>query len=285
MLPIDGHTNGPAYKWPDGKKIAVMITFDFDAEYLRKSRAESKGRKMGFTDLSRGLYAPHEGLARVLSCLDIHKVKSTFFIPGIILETYPQCCKEIASRGHEIAYHTFDHNADIDLSREEAVRQLEKSEALIEKLTGRKPVGSRGPLGIIHPYTMELLKKRGYLYESTMKDCDWAYPVEDSNLIELPNEQTMDDMTYWFFTFSYPAVRSMYTTREVFANWQDEFDALSREGNKIFILKLHPQMIGRGSRIKPLGDFIEYMKEKGGWITTCEDVAKYVLSQKEAYHG
>lgn len=285
MLHIDGKTNGPAYRWPDGKRIAVMVTFDFDAEYLRKSRAESKGGKMGFTDYSRGQYAPHEGLRRVLECLDASRVKSTFFIPGIVLASYPECCKEIAMRGHEIACHSWDHDASIDLPREEAEKQLEKSEKLIAELTGSRPRGSRGPLGVVRPYTMEMLSERGYLYESTMKDCDWAYPVGDSSLVELPNEQTMDDMTYWFFTFSSPADRSMYTAREVFGNWKDEFDALAEEGNKVFILKLHPQLVGRGSRIKPLGQFIAYMKEHGAWIATCEEVARYVLDHKEAYNG
>ena len=82
MLPINGKVSGPGYSWPDGKRIAVMVTFDFDAEYLRAGRAQSKGRQMGFTDLSRGQYGPHEGLARVLACLKETGVRSTFFIPG-----------------------------------------------------------------------------------------------------------------------------------------------------------------------------------------------------------
>lgn len=40
----DGKTNGPGICWPDGKRIAVMVTFDFDAEFLRISRAESRVR-------------------------------------------------------------------------------------------------------------------------------------------------------------------------------------------------------------------------------------------------
>ena len=44
----DGKTNGPGICWPDGKRIAVMVTFDFDAEFLRISRAESKGTSIGF---------------------------------------------------------------------------------------------------------------------------------------------------------------------------------------------------------------------------------------------
>ena len=27
--------NGDVIKWPHGKRIAVLLTFDFDAEYLR----------------------------------------------------------------------------------------------------------------------------------------------------------------------------------------------------------------------------------------------------------
>ena len=38
--------------WPDGKRIAVMVTFDFDAELLRKSVIGK--RTIGFSDTSRG---------------------------------------------------------------------------------------------------------------------------------------------------------------------------------------------------------------------------------------
>ena len=41
MYIADGKTNGPAFSWPDGKRIAVMVTFDYDAEFLRISRAKS----------------------------------------------------------------------------------------------------------------------------------------------------------------------------------------------------------------------------------------------------
>lgn len=83
---IDGRTNGPAITWPGRARIAVMVTFDFDAEYLRMSRAASKGTTIGFTDYSRGQYGPREGLKRCLDMLDTHDIKSTFFVPGIVAE-------------------------------------------------------------------------------------------------------------------------------------------------------------------------------------------------------
>ncbi|QOV18459.1 polysaccharide deacetylase [Blautia liquoris] len=277
---IDGRTNGPFITWPGNSRIAVMITFDFDAEFLRISRAVSKGTTIGFSDYSRGQYGPHEGLKRCLDILELHNVKSTFFVPGIVAERYGRQVESICEHGHEIACHGYMHESKKDITKEEETEILEKSETALMSITGKHPVGHRGPQSVIHAFTPELLLERGYLYSSSMKDCDWAYLWEKEGkslpLVELPCDITMDDFTYFYFTFSDPAVRSMYTNREVFGNWKAEFDGLTEEGNKIFILKLHPQMIGRASRISALGRFIAYMKSHGAWITTCEEVARYV---------
>ena len=283
MYIADGKTNGPAFSWPDGKRIAVMVTFDYDAEFLRISRAKSKGTSIGFTDFSRGQYGPHEGLARCLDMLDTMNIKSTFFVPGAVIETYRDTVEEIHRRGHELACHGYWHESDPELSRDEMIKILDKSEALLAEITGKKPVGHRAPESVLQDFMPELLTERGYLYSSSMKDCDWAYLWEKDQkelpLVELPNDITMDDFTYYYFTFSDPAVRCMYPNREVFGNWKQEFDGLALEGNKIFILKLHPQMIGRASRIGMVGEFIAYMQNHGAWITTCEDVARYVQKQ------
>lgn len=279
---IDGKTMGPGITWPDNKRIAVMLTFDFDAEYLRISRAASKGCSIGFTDFSRGQYGPYEGLDRCLGLLDTFGVKGTFFVPGIVVEQYRGCVCRIHERGHELAYHGYRHESAQGISREEEEKRMEICEALLQSVTGKRPAGHRGPESMIYPFTPELLAERGYLYSSSMKDCDWAYPWEINGrrlpLIELPCDVTMDDFTYYYFTFSDPAVRAMYTNREVIGNWKSEFDNLAEEGDKIFVLKLHPQMIGRASRTAALGDFIGYMQRHGAWIATCEEVASYVLN-------
>lgn len=292
-MSIDGRTNGPGISWPDGKRVAVMLTFDFDAEYLRISRAKAKGTQIGFTDFSRGQYGPHEGLARCLDMLDTFGVKGTFFVPGIVAETYGDCVRSIHARGHELACHGYMHESERGITREVEEARLEKCEALLTAITGKQPVGHRGPESIIHPFTPKLLAQRGYLYSSSMKDCDWAYlwGEEDCGaagdlcdrhrlpLVELPCDITMDDFTYYYFTFSDPAVRCMYPDQEVIGNWKAEFDGLAEEGDKIFVLKLHPQMIGRASRTAALGAFIGYMQRHGAWIATCEEVARYVLEQ------
>lgn len=288
---IDGRTTGSGIVWPDHKRIAVMLTFDFDAEYLRESRAQSKGTHIGFSDRSRGKYGPREGLSRCLNMLDTFGVKGTFFIPDAVIENYREQVERIHERGHEIAYHSYECDLTHGASREEEEARMEKGEELIRQITGKRPVGHRGPGpdSVIYPFTPELLVSRGYLYSSSMKDRDWAYLWEKDGrelpLIELPGDVTMDDFTYYYFTYSDPADRSMYTNREVIGNWKDEFDGLAEEGDKIFVLRLHPQMIGRASRIAALGEFIAYMQQHGAWIATCEEVARYVLESEQGHAG
>ena len=101
--------NGDGIKWPHGKRIAVLLTFDFDAEYLRYSVTGQSA--LGFSDISRGQYGPHEGLKRCLDMLARQNIKTTFFVPGIVAEKYADEVKQIAAAGHELAYHGYAHDA------------------------------------------------------------------------------------------------------------------------------------------------------------------------------
>lgn len=74
--------NGDGMVWPDGKRIAVMVTFDFDAELLRKSVIGK--RTIGFSDTSRGQYGPDEGLKRCLDMLERQQLKTTFLFPAAL---------------------------------------------------------------------------------------------------------------------------------------------------------------------------------------------------------
>ena len=282
---MDGVQNGEGICWPQGKSIAAMLTFDFDAEFLRISRAGRKGKSAGFADISRGQYGPCEGIWRCLDVLDAHDVKATFFVPGVVAERYRDAVEQIHLRGHEIACHGYAHESPRRMEASDAQEILARAEHALASITGKRPVGYRAPESILYPFSLSLLHERGYVYDASLKDCDWAYlhvlDGQQTTLVELPDDVLMDDFTYFYFTFADPAMRSMYTCREVFGNWRAEFDGLARERDKIFVLKLHPQLIGRASRISYLGEWIGYMKQRGAWIATCEEVARYVQAQSQ----
>lgn len=271
---------GEGITWPDNKRIAVMLTFDFDAECLQYSYF--KTTDIPFADLSRGRYGPEEGLQRCLDVLAANRVKATFFVPGYVAEHYEQRVRGIVAAGHELGYHGYHHESVPGISREEELKNMEKAEALLTKLYGKKLLGHRGPNSLLYPFSINLIQERGYIYSSSMKTCDWAYIYEREGqkipVVELPGDCTLDDYSYYFYSLRHPNRINLANDRLVREIWQDEFDGLAAEGDKILCLKLHPQLIGRASRSRMLSGLIAYMKDNGAWIATCEDVARYVLA-------
>lgn len=78
-----------------------------------------------------------------------------------------------------------------------------------------------------------------------------------------------------------PSHRVPFTNQEYVAMLKEEFDALVLENDKVFCIKLHPQLIGRPGRIKIMSDFVGYMKQHGAWVTTCEEVARHVIKDNK----
>ena len=90
----------------------VCLTFDFDA----MSGFISRGMKTP-TPISRGEFGV-VGVARVLELLARRGIDATWFIPGVVIETYPEVCARIAEAGHEIGHHGWTHVPLADLSRD-----------------------------------------------------------------------------------------------------------------------------------------------------------------------
>lgn len=102
-------------KLPEGKKIAVNLGFDFDSSSVWM---ESFG-KTSQVYASRGEYGAVVGVPRILNLLEQYDIKATFFIPGHTVDTFPEICKEIVKRGHEVGHHGYVHEDPTDLSYEE----------------------------------------------------------------------------------------------------------------------------------------------------------------------
>lgn len=218
--------------------------------------------------------------------LQRQNIRTTFFVPGIVAEKYPEEVKQIAAHGHELAYHGYMHDARIGIPEAEEEANMMKAEKILETISGRKVQGHRAPLDALQTYSVKLMQKRGYLYSSTLKDCDWAYIHEGQRpIVELPTEPGFDDFSFFYFSYADAhTITCCYPAQYVYEMWKDAFDELANEGDKIMCLKLHPQLIGRSSRIRMLEKLILYMRQNGAWITSCEEAARYVLAQngKEA---
>lgn len=108
---------------------------------------------------------------RILSFLKERDLKITFFVIGrdAALEKNRDAITAIVEAGHEIANHSFNHEPWLHLySKEEIVDEFERTEAALESITGKRPVGFRGPGYSLSPAVLETLGERGYEYDCSL---------------------------------------------------------------------------------------------------------------------
>jgi peptidoglycan/xylan/chitin deacetylase (PgdA/CDA1 family) len=260
--------------WPGGARVAVGLSFDVD-----NATATLSTGNLDYEVISRGEYGAVDGLPRILRMLDRQQVPASFFIPAVSLELHPGMAKEIqaSTLKHEIGVHGWIHERLPVLNNEqEEQRLLNQSLETLTRLTGRRPVGYRAPSWKFSTFTLGQIKAAGFLYDSSLMASDDAYEVQldgaPTGLVELPIERILDDFPYFGGNAdgSNPSVSAVY---EIF---QSEFDVAYEEGG-LYLLTMHPHLIGHRSRVAMLERLIGHMKGRPGvWFATHEQIAQHV---------
>ena len=164
--------------WPNGAKVAVAITFDMDADSLVHVEHPTNSITRVST-ISMLQYGPQVGVPRILEAYRRYGLKQTFFVPAWCIERYPDTVEAIAKDGHEVGFHGYIHEAPNSLSREEEHYWMQRSIAVIEKHTGKRPRGNRSPLYNYSINTTDLLVEEGFLYDSSLMGDDVPYILDN----------------------------------------------------------------------------------------------------------
>lgn len=105
---------------------------------------------------------------RALEFLKTHHLTITFFVVGqdASREENAAALKMIAQAGHEIGNHSFNHEPWLHLYSEQAIEnELALTEEHIERVTGQRPIGFRGPGYSLSETVLNVLARRGYGYD------------------------------------------------------------------------------------------------------------------------
>jgi len=261
-------------QWSNNARLAVMLTFDFDAELMWNSYPRTPAYAQ------RGQYGGNVGVPRLLDLLKKHDIPGTFFWPGINAERYPDLTMRVADAGHEIAHHGYTHEKVSELGPGEEREIMEKGMAAIEKVTGSRPVGYRSPAAEFTDETLSIFKEHNLIYDTSLMGNDFIpYPLtiydEQTDIVELPFSWELDDAPYCQFLWK-PYRGGLAAPSRMFEIWSAEFDWAYEHG-EVFVLTGHPQIIGRAHRIMMLDRLISYMKERDDvWFCTCADAAKLI---------
>lgn len=210
-------------KFKDGKRGAVCFTFD-DGDLDHYLLVAPELEKRGF--------------------------RGTFWIIGDKIDkgdsirprmTWPQL-KEMAQRGHEISNHTFTHPKLVQMSPEEARREIEMNDSAIMRNVGTKP------LTFCYPFN-------GYP--------DWLVDIAEEGRVGSRTHQTGVGQ------------QNNKSTIDKLRSWTDRVINNSEMG----VTMTHGITVGYDKWHNPqeLWDFFDYVKrnESDIWVAPFCDVAKY----------
>lgn len=260
--------------WPEGGKVAVLLSFDVDNETVAWWEGEP-----AVSDLSRGEYGSRVALKRVVNMLEKYKVPASFFIPALSLHLAPQMAAEIKRLPrHEFAVHGWIHERNTEISADKEREMIVNAQKMLTDLTGETPVGYRAPSWNFSAETPKIIQEMKYIYESSMMSDDRPYELvidgKLTGIVELPVEWILDDAPLLD-----PRGPRYSSPRDWLQVQKDEFDVAYEEGT-MFLLTMHPHIIGHRSRIVVLDELIRYIQSKPNvWFGTHKEAAEYVKEQ------
>ncbi|KAI0473444.1 hypothetical protein GGR56DRAFT_695736 [Xylariaceae sp. FL0804] len=291
-------------------KALVCISVDVDAVC---GWIGSYGGEESVSDISRGYFAGTVGVRRLLSLFEKYNIKTSWFIPGHSLETFPEECAMIRDAGHEIGLHGYSHENPKDMTIEQQEIVLDKTYRLITDFCGKPPRGSVVPWWETSKEGADLMLKYGLEYDHSFSHHDalphwlrvgdswtnidygkhpdtWMKPLvrgETTGLVEIPASWYLDDLPPMMFIKNMPNSHGWVHPTVVEDLWKDHFDYFYETyDNFCFPLTIHPDVSGHPHALKMLERFIQYISKHDGveWVKM-EDICDEFKSRNTPPDG
>lgn len=274
-------------------KHIACLTFDFDVF----SGFTAKGMDTP-TPVSRGEFGL-VGAKRILRLLDKYDIRATWFIPGVVIDSYPDACVEVVAKGHEIGHHGYSHLVPATLSPEREEAEMIRAIGSIKRIANRAPRGYRSPSWDLSPVTIDLLLKHGFDYETSLMGDDYTpyHPRrgdkptidepfvfgEPTRLVEMPISWTLDDYPHFEFVRTPNSVLpGLSNASGVLENWLDDFRYMTDNYEwGALTYTCHPLVIGRGHRMIMLEKLINGLQGLGAEFMAMEDAADAYLARPD----
>ena len=110
----------------------------------------------------------YKGLDKIIELLSATDTSATFFVVGKLLEENPEILDKIIENGHEIGFHTMNHDRiDTNEFKENFTNEIQT----FSKLTNKKSKGFRAPtfsLNKSSSWIIDSLGKSNYTYDSSV---------------------------------------------------------------------------------------------------------------------
>ena len=252
-------------------------------------------------DISRGLFAGEVGSLRLIKLFERFGIRTTWFIPGHSIETFPDQMRAVVEAGHEVGIHGYSHENPIEMTPDQEEAVLDKCIDLVTKLSGKRPTGYVAPWWEFSPVSNELLLKKGIKYDHSLmhrdfepyyvrvgdawtkidyakQPQDWMKPLvrgRETALIEIPASWHLDDLPPMMFIKKAPNSHGFVNPRDIEQLWRDQFDWVYREYDyAVFPITIHPDISGRPQVLMMLERLYSHMiRHPGVRFVTMDEIA------------
>jgi peptidoglycan/xylan/chitin deacetylase (PgdA/CDA1 family) len=271
-------TQRPGFRWPNGERLALWVCFN--VEHF-KIDLPATAQSPGFANFKPDVinhgwrdYGLRVGMWRLFEIMDRVGLRGSVTLNAEVCLHERPVVDEIVRRGWCILGHGMTNSQLLTNLPEAEERQvINDTLSIIERTTGKRPLGWLGP-GLAESFvTPELLVEAGVKYV-----CDWAcddqpfpFKVKNGKLFSVPYTQHINDIAM--------VLGAGRSDQELCQMICDQFDVLYRDGASIprtMAIALHPFLVGVPHRSKYLEQALAYIaRHKDVWFCTGDDIASW----------
>jgi peptidoglycan/xylan/chitin deacetylase (PgdA/CDA1 family) len=285
-------------RWPNGKRLAVMITTNL--EYWDSTKDTPKPFYPGGPGIVGGdlpgnvydnpnytwrEYGQRVGVWRMFDIFDEFGVPSTCTMNAKMGLERRAVIDAALKRGWEIVAHNY---VQTELLADYSFDEAKEREVIRETLRVYKEVCGKPAKGWLSSSlrctlnTVDILAEEGLIFTTDMLNDDQPYLIETRSgktMVSIPYTSEVNDFTVF--------MRQGQDVNGAFAVFKEQFDWLYQESAKsgrFMNVGLHPHVVGQPFRIRALRDFVAYCKQFDDvWFATREEIAEWYLKNHHTH--
>ncbi|MGB7183993.1 MAG: polysaccharide deacetylase family protein [Burkholderiaceae bacterium] len=216
-------------------------------------------------------YGMRVGFWRLMDVLKKHGITASLAINGNVCNSYPRVALAALDSGWEFMGHGFVQGPMHRL--EDQAAAINDTVDVIERFTGKRPVGWESPGLTETNETLDMLEAAGIEYVA-----DWVIddqPVEiktrNGTMLSVPYTVELNDIAI--------SALQQHPSDMLLTRGRDQYDQLHHEGEisaRVMAISVHPYITGVPHRIRYFDELLGYIGKKGGAaMMTGEQIAAW----------
>ena len=288
-------------KWPDGKKVALILTLNLETWDMVKDTDRPyyaggppilpdvlAGNVADFPNFTWREYGQRVGIWRLFDAFDKAKVPASCTINAKTALIRADIANAPKERGWEVVAHNYEQGELLSDYAKDPKKEREVIESTLKvykEFYGKPAKGwlSSSLRGTVN--TPSIIREHGLIFYCDLLNDDQPYLVDTPHgpIVSTPYTNEINDFTI--------LTRRGHNTDEFRDILKEELSVLLEEATeqgswRMMNVGLHPHVAGRAYRVRAVKEFLDFAKKQPGvWFATREQIATWYLENHKGHIG